>query len=63
MILITAMDGFFEALKLLLKWNLVSLVMSRDKLERNEILKKMPSMFLLMDELCDSGFVKFVTLM
>ncbi|KNB44545.1 coatomer subunit zeta-3 [Blastocystis sp. subtype 4] len=46
MILISAMDGFFEALKLLLK----------DKLERNEILKKMPSMFLLMDELCDAGF-------
>ena len=27
----------------------------RDKIERNEILKKMPSMFVLMDELCDAG--------
>lgn len=29
--------------------------MSRDKIERNEMLKKMPSLFLLMDELCDAG--------
>ncbi|KAK8818752.1 hypothetical protein WA538_004057 [Blastocystis sp. DL] len=48
MILITAMDGFYEALKLMLK----------DKIERNEILKKMPSMFVLMDELCDAGVLK-----
>ena len=47
MILITAMDGFYEALKLILK----------DKLDRNEMLKRMPSLFLLMDELCDSGFL------
>lgn len=31
------------------------LFIARDKVERNEMLKKMPSMFLLMDELCDSG--------
>ena len=62
MILITAMDGFFEALKLLFKSCFTSPVMTRDKIERNEMLKKMPSLFLLMDELCDTGlaFLPFV---
>ncbi len=62
MILITAMDGFFEALKLMFKSRFVSPIMARDKIERNEMLKKMPSLFLLMDELCDTGseFVPFV---
>lgn len=31
--------------------------MSRDKLDRNEMLKRMPSLFLLMDELCDAGLL------
>ena len=63
MILITAMDGFFEALKLMFKSRFVSPIMARDKIERNEMLKKMPSLFLLMDELCDTGSecIPFVT--
>ena len=57
MILLTAMDGFFEALKLMLKCSRTDLLMCRDKVERNEMLKKMPSLFLLMDELCDTGLL------
>ena len=55
MIMITAMDGFFEAMKILLKCVRCFSVIFRDKLERNEMLKKMPSLFLLMDEFCDAG--------
>ena len=34
----------------------MSAAMDRDKLDRNEMLKRMPSLFLLMDELCDAGY-------
>lgn len=62
MILLTAMDGFFEALKLMLKCGRTDPLMRRDKVERNEMLKKMPSLFLLMDELCDTGLLSHLLL-
>ena len=63
MILLTAMDGFFEALKLMMKYTSTNLLIHRDKIERNEMLKKMPSLFLLMDELCDTGLLSYIRFM